>query len=446
MTATTLIDNLYQVILPRGYKTRATYFHRHCVGATFRGKSGRDINALHLLNGMYPPTMHGMTDPLNTQVNLTEQAACVELHTAEGRQRLHIGGAWTLAHYRSLAPKIAVLKQRFATGVELEFSGLSALDTAGAELLCELIGAERFLGQSGGSGLKPAQQALLLAVANVLARTESVPGVKRYVFGDVLANTGEAVIVFWRHIVDLLSFIGLIIEGLARTVFRPWRWRYTALVANLEQTGFNAVPIVALLTFLVGAVIALLGARILSHFGATSYTVGLVAIAFLREFGVLLAAILVAGRSASAFAAQIGSMRANEEIDAIRVLGLNPVELLVLPRVLAMMIAMPILAFIATVSGLAGGMAVCAISLDIQPVMFISMMLDEISLDNYYVGLGKAPIFAFLIAAIGCLEGFKVSGSAQSVGKHTTSAVVQSIFTVLVVDAIAAVFCMEMGW
>ena len=154
----------------------------------------------------------------------------------------------------------------------------------------------------------------------------------------------------------------------------------------------------------------------------------------------------MAGRTASAFTAQIGSMKANEEIDAIRTLGLSPVELLVLPRVFAMLIALPILTFIAMLSGMLGGALVCALSLDISPTMYLSILQDSDLLQHFLVGLLKAPIFAFLIALIGCLEGFKVSGSAQSVGEHTTSAVVQSIFVVILLDALAALFLMEMGW
>ncbi|MCY1442853.1 putative phospholipid ABC transporter permease protein MlaE [compost metagenome] len=192
--------------------------------------------------------------------------------------------------------------------------------------------------------------------------------------------------------------------------------------------------------------VAFLGATVLASFGASIFTVDLVAFSFLREFGVLLTAILMAGRTASAFTAQIGSMKANEEIDAIRTLGLNPMELLVVPRVLALLISLPLLTFVAMICGIVGGAVVCALSLGISPAMFLSLLQSDIGVQHFLVGLAKAPFFAFLIAAIGCLEGFKVSGSAESVGAHTTSAVVQSIFVVIVLDAVAALFCMEMGW
>jgi phospholipid/cholesterol/gamma-HCH transport system permease protein len=252
--------------------------------------------------------------------------------------------------------------------------------------------------------------------------------------------------IVWRQQLQLLGFIGVTLESLARNLPRPHRWRITSLTAHIEQTGLDAVPIVALLTFMVGAVVAFLGSTVLADFGASIYTVDLVAFSFLREFGVLLTAILIAGRTASAFTAQIGSMKANEEIDAIRTLGLDPVELLVLPRVLALLISLPLLTFLAMIAGLIGGGVVCALVLDISPVMFLSLFKADIQVRHFLVGLVKAPVFAFLIAVIGCLEGFKVSGSAQSVGEHTTSSVVQSIFVVILLDALAALFFMEMGW
>jgi phospholipid/cholesterol/gamma-HCH transport system permease protein len=263
---------------------------------------------------------------------------------------------------------------------------------------------------------------------------------------ELLSRIGCAVDKLWTDTLQLLGFIGLIIETLLASVLRPRRWRMTSVFVHIEQTGLDAAPIVALLTFLVGAVVAFLGATVLKTFGATIFTVDLVAFSFLREFGVLLTAILMAGRTASAFTAQIGSMKANEEIDAVRTLGLSPVELLVLPRVLALLVSLPLLTFLAMICGIIGGGVVCAISLDISPAMFLSLLQKDIGVEHFLVGMVKAPIFAFLIAAIGCLEGFKVSGSAESVGAHTTSSVVQSIFVVIVLDAMAALFFMEMGW
>jgi len=371
-----------------------------------------------------------------------------ELVADEGGGVLRLGGDWTLAHYRRLNQVVDRLRGRAGEAARVDLSALLALDTAGAQLICALLGSQRVEVLMAEAADVPAERrALLRAVAAALSGQDGGGARRRgSALGDVLEHVGRTMGVFWHHVVGLVGFIGLILETAARVMLQPRRWRVTALVANMEKTALDAVPIIALLTFLVGAVVAFLGATVLADFGASIFTVDLIAYSFLREFGVLLTAIIVAGRTASAFTAQIGSMRANEEVDAIRVLGLDPVELLVLPRVFALMLALPMLTFVAMVSGIVGGMLVSALTLDISPVMFLSRLESNVGLIHFLVGMSKAPIFAFLIAVIGCLEGLRVQGSAQSVGEHTTSAVVQSIFVVIVVDAIAALFCMEMGW
>ncbi len=371
-----------------------------------------------------------------------------ELVADEGGGVLRLGGDWTLAHYRRLNQVVDRLRGRAGEAARVDLSALLALDTAGAQLICALLGSQRVEVLMAEAADVPAERrALLRVVAAALSGQDGGGACRRgSALGDVLEHVGRTMGVFWHHVVGLVGFIGLILETAARVMLQPRRWRVTALVANLEKTALDAVPIIALLTFLVGAVVAFLGATVLADFGASIFTVDLIAYSFLREFGVLLTAIIVAGRTASAFTAQIGSMRANEEVDAIRVLGLDPVELLVLPRVFALMLALPMLTFVAMVSGIVGGMLVSALTLDISPVMFLSRLESNVGLIHFLVGMSKAPIFAFLIAVIGCLEGLRVQGSAQSVGEHTTSAVVQSIFVVIVVDAIAALFCMEMGW
>lgn len=359
--------------------------------------------------------------------------------------RLAILGDWTLAHYSALKREVERAAAPLDGEQAIDLDGLGELDTAGAGLLVELLGVRRVM-QLGSGRLPSERLALLQLVAAALDGPPTTAEPKTSGLADVLADIGRTLVNLWNQQKTLLGFIGLTLQTLFVTLWRPRRWRLTSLVAHIERTGLDAVPIVALLTFLVGAVVAFLGATVLADFGASIYTVNLVAFAFLREFGVLLAAILLAGRTASAFAAQIGAMKANEEIDAIRALGLNPVELLVLPRVLAMLITLPVLTFVGMLCGIVGGLVVCALALDISPAMFFTILQRDISLNHFLVGLGKAPLFAFLIAVIGCLEGFKASGSAQSVGEHTTSSVVQSIFVVILLDAIAALFFMEMGW
>lgn len=361
---------------------------------------------------------------------------------------LRIGGDWTLPHYASLEAEVLALRGTLNSAASIDLQDLGALDTAGAALLVELLGSQRLAQLANDApGLASERRALLQAVGNAIADAGDAQPAKRIpAWREFFGQIGQAVEELWQQGVALLGFIGMTLAAMFALLLRPGRWRITSLVAHLQQSGLNAVPIVALLTFLVGAVVAFLGATVLADFGASIYTVDLVAFSFLREFGVLLTAILMAGRTASAFTAQIGSMKANEEIDAIRTLGLSPMELLVLPRVFALLIALPILTFIAMLSGILGGAVVCAMSLDISPAMYLAMLQENIALKHFVVGMAKAPVFAFLIAVIGCLEGFKVTGSAQSVGERTTSSVVQSIFVVIVLDALAALFLMEMGW
>ncbi|RCV86693.1 MlaE family ABC transporter permease [Billgrantia montanilacus] len=363
---------------------------------------------------------------------------------------LRASGDWTLPHHKRLRRTIEQQRPGHAANTQdlnLDLKGLGELDTSGAVLLVEIMGPERMLEVANWAPEQPAERhALLMAVAGAMHHSTPIPTRARSPAVVALGEIGRIMENLGRQQLQLLGFIGLTLGSLASVLVKPWRWRVTALVAHIQQTGLNAIPIVALLTFLVGAVVAFLGATVLRDFGATIFTVNLVAYAFLREFGVLLAAIMLAGRTASAFTAQIGSMKANEEIDALRAQGLSPMELLVLPRVLAMMISLPILTFIGMLSGIAGGAMVCVLALDITLIQFLDILQRDTPLRHLLVGLGKAPIFAFLIAVIGCLEGFKASGSAQSVGEHTTSSVVQSIFMVILIDALAAMFFMEMGW
>ncbi|MBS3804370.1 MAG: ABC transporter permease [Oleiphilaceae bacterium] len=364
--------------------------------------------------------------------------------TIQGRD-VRLSGDWTLPHYSAL--KAAVRRQRRkALPVDVSLKQISQLDTAGAVLVVELLGVKRVKSLvESGTGMDPASEALVAALAAALDRESPAPGPEPNVVRRTLVRLGKNAEGGVRHFGLLAGFTGLVLATFITVILRPRRWRWNALITQIHQTGLNAVPIVALLTFLVGAVVAFLGATVLTQFGAEVFTIDLVAFSFLREFGVLLAAILVAGRTASAFAAQIGSMKADEELDALRTFGLSPVEVLVLPRVLALLLVLPILSVLGVFSGLAGGALAIWVGLGIPVSQFIDVLAD-VPLEHYLVGLGKAPVFAFVIAAIGCLEGTKVTGSAESVGGHTTSSVVQSIFMVILLDALAAIWFMEMGW
>lgn len=381
---------------------------------------------------------------------MTEQtlARLLNIDQTVNPPRIATSGDWVLAHYAYLEPAVSALQPQLLSNAIFDLSQLGALDTAGATLLVKLMGEKNVLELERIAPTLPLERRVLLQTVRSALQNYVTPPAQHQpgIVTELLANIGKSVESFWQNLVALIGFIGLTMEVLFATLLRPAHWRVTSLVANLQQIGLNAVPIIALLTFMVGAVIAFLGSTVLSTFGASIFTVQLVAFSFLREFAVLLAAILMAGRTASAFTAQIGLMKANEEIDAIQTMGLNPVELLVLPRVLALLVALPMMTFIGMICGILGGIVVCALTLDISPTMFLTIMQNNVGFEHFWVGMIKAPVFAFLIAIIGCLEGFKVSGSAESVGEHTTASVVHSIFVVILLDAVAALFFMEMGW
>lgn len=356
---------------------------------------------------------------------------------------LTLSGDWTLATYIQAQAALARLRSEHGLAeVLLDGNNLSKLDSSASHLLYKYFGSEALK----AGRFKSEHRRLVALVIEACERKAPLPPKPANSIIALLSAVGEASTRAWQLQKQLLGFTGQVLIQIFAVLFNPMRWRITPLMSQIEQIGLNAVPIVALLTFLVGAVVAFLGATVLADFGAEIYTVNLVGFSFLREFGVLLSAILLAGRTASAFTAQLGSMKANEEIDALRAQGLNPVEILVVPRVVAMMVSLPVLTVLAMASGIAGGILVCWVALDISPQLFLHIFARDIELSHFWVGLIKAPIFAFVIALIGCLEGFKVAGSAQSVGEHTTSSVVQSIFMVILLDALFALFFMEIGW
>jgi phospholipid/cholesterol/gamma-HCH transport system permease protein len=355
--------------------------------------------------------------------------------------RFRATGDWRLDGASDLEGRVADLSGRAHA---VDATGVASLDAAGAYLLIRAAG--KLSVDPDAIELQDAHRPLFEAVAAALAgdgepETEPPP-----LWREWLAGIGRVVTGAGGNVRALVGFLGLALARLAATGLRPSQWRVTATVFHMQQTGLNALPLTALLAFLVGAVVAYLGATVLRDFGAELFVVELITYSFLREFGVLLTAILLAGRTASAYTAQIGTMKSREEIDAMRTLGLDPVVLLVLPRLLALLVMLPILSLLATVAGFAGGLMVSVLSLGIEPDMFFTRVREAVTLQHYLVGLLKAPLFAVTIALIGCLEGFKVAGTAQSVGERTTSAVVQSITLVIVIDALAAVFFMELGW
>jgi phospholipid/cholesterol/gamma-HCH transport system permease protein len=249
-----------------------------------------------------------------------------------------------------------------------------------------------------------------------------------------------------RTLLGLLAFFGAMIVALGSVIAHPRRFRWNAVIQRFEVVGVSALGIIGLMSFLIGIVIAQQGSVQLKQFGAEFLTINLIGRLTLRELGVLMTAIMVAGRSGSAFAAQIGTMKLTEEIDAMRTIGVSPMEALVLPRVLSAVVMMPLLGFYASLIAIIGGGIFCWISLDIPPVTFVQRLREVTPITDLYVGLVKAPVFGLIIALAGCFQGMQVEGDAEQVGTRTTAAVVQGIFLVIVLDAFFAVFFERLGW
>ena len=353
--------------------------------------------------------------------------------------QIRLTGSWVL----STAFAAAKLLEQVNPGVHrVDASGIAQLDSAGVLQLLRFT-AQRGLDEEA-IDFRNEHRALVDTIEEI---QDERPRAKRDLgFAAALERLGVTVTTTGKDIVTLASFLGENLTKLGRLLRQPRRFRLTSTVYHMEQVGLDAVPLVVLLSYLVGAVIAFLGSTILRDFGAEIYVVELVSVATLRELAVLMTAIVVAGRTASSFTAQIGAMKAREEIDAIQTLGLDPVDLLVLPRVVALVLMLPLLTFIAMIAGLAGGVTVGAFDLGIPPQMYLARMHETMQLRHFLIGMSKAPIFAVVIGLIGCLEGLKVSGTAQSVGERTTSSVVQTISLVIIIDAIAALWFMNMGW
>jgi phospholipid/cholesterol/gamma-HCH transport system permease protein len=363
------------------------------------------------------------------------------VRTSSDNDRLVVaaGGSWIVTTVGQLDRPLQDIAPGGARTIILDVSDIAALDTAGAWLL---LRTQRQLAAAGGEvaieNLDPTLAPLLQQVAR--SGAEVLPDMHpRRRFGDFVARIGKVTIAQLAGAWALLGFIGLVFITVMRTVRHPSRLRVTALFHHMEQTGVNSLPVIGLLSFLIGIVFAFQGADQLRRFGAEIYTVNLLGIAILRELGVLLAAIILAGRSGSAFTAQIGTMKVNEEVDAMEVLGLDPIEVLVLPRLFAMMITLPLVAFFANIMGLLGGAIMCWAALDISIPTFLRQLRSTLPGWSFWVGILKAPTFAGIIALTGCYEGLRVSRSAESVGRLTTRSVVESIFLIILADAIFSI-------
>jgi phospholipid/cholesterol/gamma-HCH transport system permease protein len=327
----------------------------------------------------------------------------------------------------------------------LDLAQVSQLDTAGAWFV---VDQEQHASRHGRvltiTGATPAQAQLIETVRHNMP-PHDMALTRHLSLLDRLEAFGRKTMRGARMTVELLSFLGQVMITLGGIVVHPRRLRLTSLVHHCQEIGLNAVPIVALMAFLIGVVLAFQGAAQLRQFGAEVFVVDLIAISVLRELGILLTAIIVAGRSGSAFTAAIGSMKMREEIDAMRTLGLDPVTILVVPRVLALMLMLPALGFIADISGLLGGALMSWIELGVSPAVFQSRLVGNTDVWHFGVGMIKAPFFALIIGIIGCYQGMMVGGNAESLGRLTSASVVLSIFMVIVMDAMFSIFFSVVG-
>lgn len=329
--------------------------------------------------------------------------------------------------------------------VEIDLSGVSRLDTAGAWMLITLRRRVEAAGQTLEiDGATAKAQSLMSSIENAMPKVEMQPR-RRWSLTNMLENVGKGVAADVEFLLALTGYLGIFLARLARALFHPREFRFTSLVHHCEEVGLKAVPIVALMAFLIGVVLAFQGSTQLRQFGAEVFVVDLIAISVLRELGILLTAIIVAGRTASAFTAAIGSMKMREEIDAMRTLGLDPAMVLFVPRILALLLMLPILGLIADLAGLFGGALMAWIDLGISPAMFRTRLVDGTDVSHAVVGLVKAPFFALIIGVVGCHAGMQVKSNAESLGRMTSNAVVTAIFAVIVADALFSIFFARLG-
>jgi phospholipid/cholesterol/gamma-HCH transport system permease protein len=355
-------------------------------------------------------------------------------------QELALSGSWTARGIGAIEPQLDALSAPSRSEMVVDGARIEALDTAGAWVLQKLLRRLRDEGiavqvrdlRPGFAKLLEAMERQAAGQADTLSPAASAPSSR-------LEDLGRSAEAAFEQTVALLSFVGETAAAFARCVAHPARLRWRPILYNIRSAGFDALPIVGLLSFMLGIVVAYQGADQLRQYGANIFVADLVGLSMLREFAPLITAIIIAGRSGSAYAAQIGTMSVTEEIDAMRTLGIAPLDLLVLPKVLALLIALPLLTVFADVLGVFGGMIMARAQLGVGFGEFLDRFVKAVSVTAYLIGICKAPVFAAIIAMVGCFQGFRTKGGADNVGRQTTRAVVQSIFLVIVADGLFSV-------
>jgi phospholipid/cholesterol/gamma-HCH transport system permease protein len=368
----------------------------------------------------------------------------VAFNSGADRLRIVGSGAWTADNAGDLAALIDAAPPAGARPVEIDMAGVSAFDTFGAWLLERLVRGEGDRREASLLGLPDKFRGLF----DKVSQTNRGAAPARHPTGWVrtqLEAMGRRVVAAGADAVRYTAMVGALAATLTSALAAPRRLRFTSLVYQLDRVGLRSVPIIILITFLIGAIIAQQGIFFFRRFGAGDYVVDLVGILILREIGVLIVSIMVAGRSGSSYTAELGSMMMREEIDALRTMGRDPVEVLILPRVLALVVALPLLTFVGALAALYGGGLVAWLYGGMDPGIYIARLREAVSISDFEVGMIKAPFMAFAIGAVACIEGMKVKGSAESLGQQTTTSVVKSIFMVIVLDGLFAMFFSSIG-
>ena len=361
-------------------------------------------------------------------------------------RKLTVGGAWTIAESARLDRELNALEMGGRGDIAIDASKISRLDSSGAWLLLRTRRALEAAGAKVSSFNLPELYQPLLKSLDQNRKVEPHKSRIPPGFRGRLYRIGRAAVHAWTQAISILGYLGRVTVETFEAIAKPkHNLRIAAIFHQIEETGINALPIVGLLAFLIGVVLAYQGADQLKRFGAEVFTINLLGVGVLREIGGLITAIIVAGRSGSAFTAHIGTMRVNEEIDAMQTMGLNTVDTLVLPRIIGLVIALPVLTFFSDVVGLIGGAFMCYFQLGITIPAFLRQLNEAVTVNSLLVGLIKAPVFAFVIALVGCYEGFQVERNAASVGQLTTRSVVESIFLIIVLDAAFSVMFSVLG-
>jgi phospholipid/cholesterol/gamma-HCH transport system permease protein len=372
-----------------------------------------------------------------------EKPAALQLQPATDRPTVALSGDWTTAQLGDAADRLAAAVKGI-NGIVLDLSGLRRMDTAGAFAIVRAVGSDLSLDRVTG---RPESRRLLELVSNA-TQVERVVRREPVGFHNMVIRIGRGMTDLLAEFLDTMAFFGhlLVVTGrmFGNLVRAPRRVRWAPIFTQMERAGLDAIPIVAITTFFIGAVVALLGVNMLRQFGAEVFVVELIGVAVLREFNIVITAVLLAGRSASAFAAELGSMKMQQEVDAMQVMGVDPYDALVLPRFLALLLTIPLLTFVATLAGLAGGLLVTWTVLDLGPTFFLQRIIDNVGPNHFYIALSKAPVMAAVVAGIGCRQGLLVGGDVQSLGQRVTAAVVHAIFAIIMIDAAFALLYMQL--